>query len=223
MPPQQQKTTRRKRQRFEVTFILNGKQEVHEVEALSPAHAFYESDLHKKVGGYGCSLAPNWAASLTTGQVCTTSLRASVGVKCLGEVGRRTYTETQREERRKTREAAEAEKVKKRSEMLAQQKRAEQCNRTRIVNQIDHAFLTKTQNAGPFITCDYCSDKASVMLLTHEAEGSTILNEQIAGARCESHFNPAWNKTPFIDCVALEFFFDGVKQIHINHGKKAKE
>ena len=94
-------------------------------------------------------------------------------------------------------------------------------NRARIVNQIDHAFVKEGQNAAPFITCDSCSALAAALILTHEAEGTTIAFDQIAGARCEEHFGRKWNKEPFVDCVKLEFFFDGVKQIYINKTKAA--
>jgi hypothetical protein len=94
-------------------------------------------------------------------------------------------------------------------------------NRARIVNQIDHAFVKEGQNAAPFITCDSCSALAAALILTHEAEGTTIAFDQIAGARCGDHFNPQYNKEPFVECAKLEFFFDGVKQIYINKTKAA--
>lgn len=92
-------------------------------------------------------------------------------------------------------------------------------NRARIVNQIDHAFVKEGQNAAPFITCDSCSALATALMLTHEAEGTSVAFDQIAGARCGDHFHPQHNKEPFVYCAALEFFFDGVKQIYINKGK----
>lgn len=92
--------------------------------------------------------------------------------------------------------------------------------RARIMNQIELAFVKNGKDAVQFVTCDKCEAPATVLCLTHENPGATVIDpEQITGAVCDSHNNKwSWpfKTTAVIKCNILEFFYDGIKQIYIN-------
>jgi hypothetical protein len=89
--------------------------------------------------------------------------------------------------------------------------------RARIMNQIELAFVKQGKDAVKFVTCDVCSDLATVLTLSHENPGSDVINpDQITGARCDNHKPWPNAKVPVVPCAILEFFYDGVKQIYIN-------
>lgn len=116
-----------------------------------------------------------------------------------------------------------------RSEERSKKRAAEQeakaliLRRARIMNQIELAFAKNGKDAVKFVTCDECHDLASVLTLTHENPGSTIISpEQISGARCADHAPWQHAKVPAVLCDTLEFFYDGVKQIYVNKQVAAK-
>ena len=111
-------------------------------------------------------------------------------------------------------------------ELVRQEKELLQ-RRQRIVNQIELAFVKKSQGAVDFITCDTCNAVAAHLGLAFENPGSSIIDpEQITGAWCLQHHGSTHNgtfypaKRPFktkasIACEKLEFFYDGLRQLCI--------
>jgi hypothetical protein len=97
--------------------------------------------------------------------------------------------------------------------------------RNRIVNQVELAFVKEGKDAVNFVTCDTCNAIATYLGLAYENPGSQIIdNDQITGAWCDGHFRPQMMQSQyarpfkteaFIACSALEFFYDGVRQISI--------
>ena len=97
--------------------------------------------------------------------------------------------------------------------------------RQRIVNQIELAFVKKSQGAVDFITCDKCDAIATHLGLAYENPGSQVVDpDQITGAWCADHHGSTHNgrfyptQRPFktkaeIACERLEFFYDGLRQL----------
>ena len=102
--------------------------------------------------------------------------------------------------------------------------------RTRILNQVELAFLKSERSAAKYITCsgtrysERCDAPAKVLCLTHENPGATVIEpEQIAGALCDEHLELGvpFKTTAGISCAYLEY--DGIKQIYINRAAPGRE
>jgi|HubBroStandDraft_5_1064220.scaffolds.fasta_scaffold73488_2 hypothetical protein len=116
------------------------------------------------------------------------------------------------------------EELRKKHEVERQAK-ALVLRRIRIMNQIELAFVKNGKDAVHFVTCDKCEALATVLGLTHENPGATVIDpEQITGAMCANH-DSKWSwpfkSTAVIECAILEFFYDGIKQIYVNRAATA--
>lgn len=104
--------------------------------------------------------------------------------------------------------------------------------RQRIVNQIELAFVKKSQGAVDFITCDKCDAIATHLGLAYENPGSQVVDpDQITGAWCKEHewravggrmwaLTAPFKTTAAVACETLEFFFDGLRQLCVKAAVK---
>jgi hypothetical protein len=91
--------------------------------------------------------------------------------------------------------------------------------RTRIMNQIELAFVKNGKDAVNFVTCDKCEATAKFLGLAYENPGGDVIDpDQITGAWCQEHDNKhqrPFKTTAAIACERLEFFYDGLRQLYV--------
>lgn len=156
-------------------------------------------------------------AAANVGEEYLSSIQVSLHVVNLGALPRKKRRKRTAEER-----AAEAAARQAREEARdAAQREAQERRRLRIeavrqhiVNQIELAFEKKMKTATEFVTCEHCHKKATQIVLERQPEGTTVFFDQIVGARCADCAK--WSKQPFVLCAKVEFFYDGLRQLHIN-------
>lgn len=150
----------------------------------------------------------------------TVSTAISMSIVCLGEVPRRKYTKEERVQRRKAREAERqaraAEKEAWRKEQAEQQRIRIAAYRQQIVNQIELAYEKKLKDALHYLTCEHCAAKAAWIIVDRPPEGTAIQFDSITGALCANHYHPQYDKRPVVHCTKVEFFYDGLRHLHIN-------
>ena len=112
--------------------------------------------------------------------------------------------------------ANEAAKIEARKQGEAEQRRRILTVRKRIVNQIELAFEKKMKTATEFVTCEHCNEKATQIIVQRAPEGSAVPFEDIVSARCADHAKWFHKGDLFVDCDRVEFFYDGLRQLHVN-------
>jgi hypothetical protein len=155
------------------------------------------------------------------GEVTKATYQASIEVICLGLVTRRKSNPAERaaklaalQTKKEAKEAEEKQREEERNRRIV-------AARERIVNQIELAFEKKMKDAMHYVTCDGCSKKATRLVVQRLPEGSVVPFENIVGALCDGDYHPHWDKRPTVACAAMEFFYDGMRQLHLNKGVKA--
>lgn len=97
-------------------------------------------------------------------------------------------------------------------------KQAAARTRSRIKQQIDHAFMAG-EPVSKFITCDKCDGPATHLAVSQPLRGADILDEElIIGAFCCSKVRR--NGDEMIPTASLEFFYTNVRSIGVKRSQE---
>jgi hypothetical protein len=216
---------RRRRQRFKVTIFVPGNPKHPqpyscEVEAWDANGAASEAAIKDPNYYSSCKPLP-YISAPKVGVLYEASkqVQVSLTVENLGAVPRHKYTAEERAQKIAKRDAERKAREEAEERRKEEQRRRVIAVRQRIVNQIELAFEKKMKTATEFVTCEHCNEKATQIIVQRTPEGSAVPFEDIVSARCADHakwFHRLCKGDPFVDCDRVEFFYDGLRQLHVN-------